>query len=132
MDTPNTSPPQNPAILGSDCSTPSEEQHNHRQAIREWQDQQAHHLKRQVAKARLKAFAASSLGSLLILGFLVIQVQTGRVNPPSLIMVPAALAFTLIVATLVLSPMPDVTKVLRQHKKNRTEGKRKRSAPPSR
>lgn len=127
MTTPDPRTPQHPIVLGDarDAQHMSlEDRQRHQQAVRGWQDQQASHLNRQAAKARLKAFAATTFGSLLILGFLAIQVQKGRVDPPALILIPTVLALVLIVATLVLPPWPDVAKALRQHKKARRAEKR--------
>lgn len=127
MTTPNTQPPEQPMVLGDarNAQHVSLEEHQRRQeTVRQWQDQQATHLKRQTAKMRLKAFGATAFGSLLILGFLWVQTQGGRIEPSALIL-PTALAIILCALTLVLSPMRSATKALRQHRKNRKIEKRR-------
>ena len=122
-------PPQHPMVLGGARNAqhvPLEERQRHQRALRQWQDQQADDLKRRAAKARIKGVAVTALGSFLILAFLWVQMQAGRIDPPELILVPTALAVILIALAAILPPWRDVAKALRQHRKNRRAESRAR------
>lgn len=109
--------PREPMALGGARSpghVPLEERQRRQQALHQWQDHQARHLKRETRKARAKAIAATTAGSLLILGLLWLQ----RAEPFALL-IPAVLAVVLIASSAILSPWPDVAKALRQHRRAR-------------
>lgn len=119
--------PQRPMVLGgarSDQHVPLEERQRRQEAVRQWQDHQASALKRQTAKARIKNVSVIALGSILVLAFLWVQSQAGRIDPPELILIPTALAVILVALAATLPPWRDVAKALRQHKKARRAEKR--------
>lgn len=119
--------PQRPMVLGgarSDQHVPLEEQQRRQEAMRQWQDHQVSTLKRQTAKARIKNVSVIALGSILVLAFLWVQSQAGRIDPPELILIPTALAVILVALAATLPPWRDVAKALRQHKKARKAEKR--------
>lgn len=126
--TQNPQDPQRPLVLGDARNAQHvslEERQRHQQALRQWQDHQAKGLKRSAGKARAKSVAVTTVGSLLLLGFLWVQGEAGRVDP-ALILIPTALAVVLVALAAVLSPWPDVAKALRQHKKNRRAERRRK------
>lgn len=118
----NPQMPRQPIVLGEARNAQHatlEDQQQHAQAVRQWQDEQAGTLRRQAGKARVKNVAVTAFGSFLILAFLWFQVQVGRIDPPALILIPTALAIVLVALAAILPPWRDVSNALRQHKKNR-------------
>lgn len=122
--------PQTPTVLGG-ARNPEhvslEDQQRHHQAVRQWQDDQAKNLKRLAFRARVRNTLIIAAGSALVLAFLYVRVQAEPIDPPALILIPTALAVTLVASAAVMPPWRDVSQMLRMHKRvRRAEQKRER------
>lgn len=118
----NPHPSERPVVLGGARNAqhvPLEDRQRQEQSLRQWQDQQAGSLKRVAGRARVRNVIVTAFGSFLILAFLWVQIQGGRVDSPSLILIPAVLAVILVALAAILPPSREVSQVLRQYKKNR-------------